>query len=129
MSTAIEKLSLKKVMTNLNKEVRAIEGRTMLGMIDAAIIIRRDMDRTPPLIPVMTGNLRNSWFTTPIPGSVLVKNPTLIFGFSANYAAYVHEMVGAHFKREGAGAKFFAAALDRNHREILEAIRKEAKVK
>jgi len=50
------------LMANLNKEIQLIKGRSLKGLIKAAIIIRRDMDHTPPLIPVLTGNLRASWF-------------------------------------------------------------------
>jgi hypothetical protein len=49
-------------------------------------------------------------------------------GFTANYAWYVHENVGANFKRPEAGAKFFEAALKRNTDKILDIIKKEAKV-
>lgn len=52
------------VMRNLNREIKAIKGRSMAGLIRAAIFIRRDVDNTPPLIPVNTGNLRASWFIT-----------------------------------------------------------------
>jgi hypothetical protein len=63
------------VMSNLNKEIQAIEGRTLQGLIKAAIIIRRDMDHTPPLIPVLTGNLRASWFVVSAKG-LKSENPT-----------------------------------------------------
>jgi hypothetical protein len=56
------------VMKNLNDEIVKIKGRTMQGLIKAAIVIRRDMDRTPPLIPVKTGNLRASWFVVTAKG-------------------------------------------------------------
>lgn len=50
------------VVKNLNAEIQQIENRSIKGLIKSAIIIRRDMDRTPPLIPVDLGNLRASWF-------------------------------------------------------------------
>ena len=56
------------VMANLNKEIEAIKGRTMKGMIKAAALIRKDMDKTPPLIPVDKGNLRASWFVVTAKG-------------------------------------------------------------
>lgn len=56
------------------------------------------------------------------------KMPSLIMGFSAFYAWYVHEMVGAHFGREGAGAKFFESALKRNSSLILKVIAQEARI-
>ena len=151
MATAREKQSLQTVMQNLNQEVQKIKGRTMPGLIQAAAHIRRDMDQTPPKILVDTGNLRQSWFTTRIHQKL---RPILIMGFSANYAFYVHEMVDADFQtprwryrpeaaargprggrriwvipREGAGAKFLEAALNRNHQEILRIIRREAQIR
>lgn len=113
-----------KVLRNLNKQVREIEGRTMKGLIQAAILVRKDMEQTSPTIPVDTGNLRASWFTDP---HYQGKNPVVNLGFSANYAWYVHEMVGANFQRPGAGAKFFEAALKRNKAQILKIVAREAR--
>jgi len=114
------------VMNNLRREIVKIKGRNMKGLIESAIIIRRDMDKTSPLIPIDTGNLRQSWFTSPLQ---VKGNPGLIIGFNANYAVFVHENVGANFKRPGAGAKFFEASLKRNKMLILETIRNNAYIK
>jgi hypothetical protein len=118
---------LEAVIANLNKEIKAIEGRSLAGMIRAAVVVRRSTEETPPLTPVDLGNLRASWFTHPgyAPGG----NPFLTMGYSANYAVYVHEMVGAKFQRPGAGAKWFQAAFRRNKDRILEVIREEAQIK
>jgi len=53
---------IQEVMSNLNKEIAKIENGAMSGLIRAAVIVRRDMDSTPPVIPVETGNLRSSFF-------------------------------------------------------------------
>lgn len=50
------------VMSNLNKAIMNIEGGTLKGLLLAAALIRRETERTPPLTPVDTGNLRASWF-------------------------------------------------------------------
>ena len=52
------------VLSNLAKEIKKIEGRSTKGLIEAAIIIRKDMDFSAPMIPIDTGNLRASWFVT-----------------------------------------------------------------
>lgn len=157
------------VLSNLNREILKIKGRTLKGLIEASIIVRRDMEYTAPSIPVDTGNLRASWFTVTATGiqdgsspnfkeenaakmasehsSVIastrslvqaasVKGPALMMGFSANYAMWVHEMVGANFrqpKKEAVkaptGAKFFEKSLKRNKALILETIRKNAQIK
>lgn len=125
--SAIERESLEEVMRNLNKEIKAIKGRTMKGYIRAARLVRRDMDRTPPLIPVGdTGNLRDSWFTQP---AYRGTTPILFLGFGAEYAIYVHENYGANFRRPNAGAGFFVAAINRNKERILEILMEETKVK
>ena len=133
-----------KVMNNLNAEIKAIKGRSLGGLIDGAIIIRNDMDKTPPLIPVDTNNLRASWYTTPLKS---LRKIGLIIGFSANYAAFVHEMVDADFTstrtrygpgpnrkriytpRTGAGAKFFEASVKRNKEAVLQVIRDSVNIK
>ena len=117
---------LNNVMKNLNNEIRAIEGRSTMGLLESAALIRNDMEKTPPLVPVDTGALRASWFATPLAGQ---KFPIVLAGFKVNYAAYVHEMVGANFKRSGAGAKFLEAAVKRNSQEIVKIVQKNAKVR
>lgn len=128
------------VKNKLAKEIEAMKNKSMTGMIEAAAFIRRDMEKTPPLIPVMTGNLRSSWFTSTFSRD---RNPLLIMGFSANYALWVHEMMDADFTkprvrwvngkkktyppRKGAGPKFLEACLNRNHDQILRLI--EGKVR
>ena len=51
------------VLSNLNKEITKMKIGASVGLIEASILIRRDMDKTPPLIPIDLGNLRASWFT------------------------------------------------------------------
>ena len=135
---------LDKVMGNLNREIQAIKGRSMQGLIKAAILIRADMDKTPPLIPIDTGNLRASWN----PGIPIKKGNEIgiTIGFSANYAVFVHEMVDADFTsarwrykkgkkrkwytpRAGSGAKFFEYSIKRNEKEVLLIIANNAQIK
>jgi len=59
-----EILGLNEVMKNLNKAIGKIKGATLAGFLEGARIIREDMERVPPKIPVDTGNLRASWFVT-----------------------------------------------------------------
>jgi len=115
---------LDKILRNLNSEIKNIEGVSLRGLILAAAFIRRDMDQTSPLIPIDTGNLRSSWMVAVIPGRIAIQ-----LGFTADYAWYVHEMVGANFQRPGAGAKFFEAALKRNTDQIVSIIAREAGLK
>lgn len=163
MSTREERTSLKLVIGNLNKEIKQIKGHTLGGLIESAIIVRRDMEKTSPLIPVWQGNLRLSFFTVTSKGTIKAgasptptftgkkaeemsmqhnsvkskylsrasstREPTIILGFSAEYAASVHEKYGARFKRPNAGAGFFVDAIYRNKRKILETIKQSARIR
>ena len=112
------------VMRNLNIKLAKMKIKSLAGLISAAILIRVDMDKVPPLIPVDTGNLRGSWFVTSSKGTsvrggsfsgedagkMAAKHgqvvstaaakaqaspfPMVIIGFSAIYSVLVHEMVG-----------------------------------
>lgn len=167
---------LDEVVKNLNDRIKEIQGEpTLKGLVRGARIVLEDMEKTSPLIPVDTGNLRNSVFTVTSKGKVEVgenptfvnkyyesggaekgnikvsaaklakrhkavlayygseiaklRKPAVVLGFSAYYAWYVHEMVGAHFKRPGAGAKFLEAAIKRNADKIIAVIQEEARIK
>jgi len=57
------------------------------------------------------------------------KRPTVVLGFSASYAWFVHENIGAHFRKPNSGAKFFEAALHYEQGNMLKVIAQEAKIK
>ncbi len=120
---------LDKIQANLSREVKRIKNISSESLVDIAIHVRRDMDEKPPLIPVDTGNLRNSWTANLTKG---VKGSSMTMGFTANYAAAVHELMdgdGVNWSRPGSGAKFFEAALKRNKLVILKIIQGKAKIK
>ena len=152
--TAME--GMEEVMSNLNKELREIEGKTTKGYIRASIHVRRQSE---PKIPVDTGNLRSSWFVVSQRGEnsktpsfsgkqaselhsdhsnvtssakrevKKFKHPAVLFGFTANYAALVHEKVDdASFRRPGAQARFLFSTLSEEANRILEIIRENAKI-
>ena len=61
---------LDQVVANLNAAIKQIEGTTLKGLLRGAIEIRRAMDKISPLIPVDTGNMRNSFFVVTFKGDV-----------------------------------------------------------
>lgn len=61
---------LNDVVGNLNKAIKQIEGVTLKGLLRGAIVVRRAMDKTSPLIPVDTGNMRNSFFIVTYAGDI-----------------------------------------------------------
>ena len=55
---------------------------------------------------------------------------TLIMGFSANYAIWVHEMLGdVNWSRPGSGAWFFRQAINENREKVLQKIATAMKIK
>jgi hypothetical protein len=60
-----------------------------------------------------------------------VSQPVLIMGFTANYAAWVHEMIGKNinWSKEGSGPKFFQRAIEDKRDSILATIKREAQIK
>ncbi len=115
------------VINNLNGAVREVEKKAVVGLTNAAIEIRRSMDKEAPKIPVDTGVLRASWFMRRDEGD---NNEIKIqMGFSANYAFQVHEMMGAgtNWKRPESGPRFFLVALERAKERgtVLKELRKE----
>lgn len=117
-------VGISNVMRNLNREMGKIKLRSTKGMLVAADIVRKDMDKTPPLIPVDTGRLRKSWYAKVEHGI----NPIVVMGFEANYALFVHE-IPKKYKRPGSGNKFFQASLSRNMDEMIFTIAALAKIK
>lgn len=64
--------------------------------------------------------------------------PFVFFGYSANYAVYVHEMIDVGpwdpstktgFRRKKSGPKWFEIALNKHQDNIVSIIRKNAKIK
>jgi len=158
------------IKANLNREISNIKDRTNKGLLIAGADIRRDMEDTPPLIPIDYGNLRASFFmvtkktarsttksmevrhakfkkaeTTAKLAALQVGHQEVLaqaeeamaahdigvmLGFSAFYAAPVHEMIGPiNWKRSGSGAKFFQAAVYRNWDKTLATVKLNAQVR
>lgn len=53
----------------------------------------------------------------------------VMLGYTANYGGFVHEMIGANFKRPGAGPKWFEAAVKRNIPKIVQIVKDNAQIK
>lgn len=94
--TKVKLKGMEKVMKNLQKEIEKIEGFTMKGLIRSVIIIRRDMEKTAPLVPVDTGNLRASFFS--VAGRTffqepLTETPVKFKGEDADQLSFDHAAV------------------------------------
>lgn len=132
----------RKVIGNLNAEIKKIENRSAKGLTVAALRLRRASQQKTP---VDEGNLRASAFTETFRTS---RGPAVVVGYTAEYAPWVHEMPGTlkgqpRPKKAGSSAdrgkfwdpqgkaepKFLEKAAAENHKEILEDIRKHVFVK
>ena len=109
-----------KAIDRINRHFGAMPTKAMPALLKSVSAIRKTSLTQFPRVPVKTGNLRNSWTVRPFFNEQ--GNPLVLFGFTAEYALYVHEKVGANFK-EGQGAKFFESAIIANHDRILRYIR------
>jgi len=56
------------------------------------------------------------------------KGVFVIFGYGANYAGYVHEMIGATFHKEGSGPKWFQQHLQMGSKMMITIVQKEMKI-
>ena len=54
--------------------------------------------------------------------------PFIIFGYSVNYALWVHEMMDATFKRPGSGPKWFETAIKNQTSNVLKILQETAKI-
>jgi hypothetical protein len=129
-------IGTKNVQEALNKKLAQIKGASISGLLKAAAFLREDMDRTPPLIPVDTGNMRARYRTYPVP-EINTNKVTVIAGWPAvskdEYAPYVHEMTQPPYENEinwsrpGSGPKFFEAAVKRNTNNFVQIVANNVK--
>lgn len=143
---AVKLKGLDDVLKSLNKEIEGIQGNTRKGLYKAGIFIKGEaVERTP----IDFGVLRGSAFTQISPLASKEK-PSVTIGFTAEYAAWVHEMpmtlkgksrsdfgktrAGVSFGGgsgkgvywQGGENKFLEKAVKQNTSEILEIIKTEA---
>jgi len=112
-----------KIMRKLNQHVNKIEKRTPQGVFMACQLVKGESQK---LCPVDTGNLINSAYVDirqTTEGRVIGE-----VGYTAAYAAFVHENVTAHFQKPTAEPKFLEKAITRNGKEILRTIAAWSKV-
>ena len=110
------------VLRNLNKEIKGIENRTQAGVTAAALKVKAESMK---LTPVDTGNLKASAYVN-FPA---IKNiPSAEIGYTASYAVFVHE-INNNYIAPGTQWKFLETALFSNQKEILNIIKRYAKIK
>jgi Zn-dependent metalloprotease len=104
----------------MNKEIAAIENRSVGGLREAALLVKADAMKQTPL---KTGNLRGSAYTQ---NAGTKSEPSVEIGYTAAYAVYVHEI--AENKHPIGNWKFLQYALQNSVARTLEIIRQAATV-
>ena len=111
---------LQKVMNNLNREVKKITFKSEKGLMIAGFFIKRKSQQN---VPVDTGALKASAFVENI--SIFGK-PAAMIGYTQSYAVFVHEIM-TNYHKVGR-AKYLENIVKENQNEILQIIRREAKI-
>jgi len=115
-----------KVVANLQKEINKMRKGSILGLVEAVAFIHADTEKTPPITPLDLGDLRLSWSTRLWRRA---KRSYIMFGYTANYALFVHELLGEiNWSRPNSGAKWFQYAIYRNLPVIKHIIRRNVRM-
>ena len=119
-------IGLENVLANIQREMMAVRGRTYIGMKKAMKFLENEMDTVPPLVPIDTKEMRDSWFIGGTPHPI---NPIVFAGYSASYAEIVHENIGAiNWTKPNSGPKWLQIHWDRNRFEMIMIVAQHAKV-
>lgn len=114
---------LEEVLKAFTEKIKQMQAGAEQGLIKAGVIIRSESQRE---CPVDTSNLINSCYGPDL--FKTLKGPVAEVGYTAMYAPYVHEMIGAHFQKAGSKAKFLEDPLKRNEKRIFEILAECAKI-
>ena len=120
---------VEEVSARINAEFIKMKLKSGGGLSLAAAFVLSDAEKTPPLVPVDLGNLRNSTFVNAPKTDPSTQLIYVVFGYATNYAAAVHEMMQSpsgypiNWSRPGSGPKFLEASLKRNTKRVLEIVR------
>ena len=108
---------VQQVSRNLNREIKRITGRTAEGILAAALFVKGEAQE---ITPQRKGVLVNSAFTR---GGTINGNPVATVGYTAKYAAAVHEMPDTYnYTKPGTGPKFLQKAVWGNTGKIVSII-------
>jgi hypothetical protein len=139
----------KQLKMNMAAITANIISAVQIGAGEAVAYLHYDIEKTPPTTPVGdTGNLRASWFSTPIQenrgGNVSKFGVLAGYGTDkgvgnedkekVDYAVYVHEMTEEAYGKKinwslpGSGAKFLEYGAKRNTDEMVVIVAKNVKM-
>lgn len=147
---------ISKVLKNLNKAIEKQQKQTKAGLFEAGLIVKADSVKGTPIqdgnlrnsafvmvtdMPTDTqspsfsgedkGKLTQGFSAAQSAGKSIVGKHEWksvgIVAYSAFYALYVHEMPASYKFNQG-GNKFLEKAVNKNHKKVLKAIAKHARI-
>jgi hypothetical protein len=105
---------INRVLKNLNNELSTIKTVTGQRLFACGLLVK---NRSVKITPIKTGNLRGSSYVVL---DETEPRPFAEIGYTANYAAYVHEMPAEYnYTMKGTGPKFLERALNDSRKEIV----------
>jgi hypothetical protein len=107
------------VIANINREIAGLRTKSEKAMRGAALSVKQ---KTLPITPADTGNLRRSWFTEVFEAEDGFASAEI--GFTASYAPYVHE-TDRIYKAPGTAWKFLERGLQAASTDVLKWFGKE----
>lgn len=115
-------MSKKQILENLKKHHDLLKRGVYAGIIDVSTELEF---KSNELAPRDIGFLRMSSFSVqPLYGDIILGR----VGYTASYAAYVHEMPESYnFTKPGTGPKFLEKAAKRNERRLTDTFFKTVK--
>lgn len=148
---------VKKFMKELDREIKELKGRTLEGLIHAVIELQREAEPGTPIdvgnlrsswfsVTYKGEKIGIAKFEGEDAGKLASHHneivqkavqaakgmgkdaqPIVLFGYTANYAVFVHENVDASFKRPGAKARWLYAAMQSARSKMLAKIHEHAR--
>lgn len=111
MKVGITTSGLRKVQKNLDKKIAGMGRAALSGLLAGGQIIFREAQAH---VPIDTGHLAGSGYVRRGEDD----NETVVVGYEASYALFVHENTGARFKRPAATAKWLENAVKAKAPEV-----------
>lgn len=106
----------------LGRAFSRIKARTPEGLEKAADYLEMKTLTISPTTPKKTGHLRDSFFRYAVRDRT--NRAVLTLGYSAPYAMWVHEMLGAvNWTEPGSGAKWLQIAMRREQKGMVRIVR------
>ena len=109
------------VLRNLKRALDRVREGARAGLEEAGRLIE---ERSRARTPVATGALRDSAYTAA--GETAASDPAVEVGYTAAYAAFVHEDLEA--RHETGEAKFLERAVQESEDDVVRIVRERARI-